>query len=71
MGRRRTLTQRVECPNLRNHTPAPEGYQAWHHWAEHMAKDHIQTMCQGCRRLAIWVARDGGPVNPNPECDCR
>lgn len=70
MGRR-TRTERVECPNLRNHTPAPEGCAAWHHWAEHMTSDHHQVRCPGCNRMSIWVANDGGPTNPNPECHCR
>lgn len=71
MGQRRSRVDRLECPNLRNHTPAPEGYQAWHHWAEHMTRDHHQTRCSGCNRMSIWVANDGGPTNPHPKCTCR
>jgi hypothetical protein len=42
------------CPNAAEHTKAPEGYLAWHDWAERKSKTHRQRRCKGCGRLAIW-----------------
>lgn len=56
MGRR-TATERAECPNLREHTPAPDGYVAWHAWAARMNLTHAQHPCPGCGRLKIWLPR--------------
>lgn len=42
-----------------DHTPAPEGYLAWHSWAEEMSKTHSQVQCPACGKWAIWVKRGG------------
>lgn len=46
-----------ECPNVANHTPCPEGYIAWHDWAQEMMKTHKQVKCFGCDRFSIWVPK--------------
>jgi hypothetical protein len=43
------------CPRADLHTPAPEGYLAWHEWAEAMSHAHRQRACPGCRLASIWV----------------
>jgi hypothetical protein len=40
----------AEC----KHTPSPNGYVAWHEWAERKAKTHAQTRCPVCGRWAVW-----------------
>ena len=42
------------CPNKKAHTKCPEGYVAWHEWAEKKSKRHEQVRCNGCGRLTIW-----------------
>ena len=32
----------------------PEGYLAWHEWAERKSNTHHQEPCPGCQRLTIW-----------------
>ncbi len=53
-----------ECPNHAAHTPCPEGYIAWHSWAEKKSKTHQQERCPECGLFAIWKpkkpADDGG-----------
>jgi len=41
-----------KCPD--NHTICPEGYIAWHEWAEKKSKTHTQIQCPECKLLAIW-----------------
>lgn len=36
---------------------APEGYLAWHEWAEKKAKTHDQSQCPGCGRWKVWTKR--------------
>lgn len=47
-------TEQIACPNFEDHTPQPEGYIAWHSWAEGMSKTHEQRKCSGCDRYEIW-----------------
>jgi hypothetical protein len=49
------MTAERECPA--NHTPRPEGFLAWHHWAEEKAKTHKQVKCPTCGLWAIWVPK--------------
>lgn len=37
------------------HTPSPDGYLAWHEWAEKKSKTHRQIKCEGCGLYKIWV----------------
>lgn len=39
------------------HTPCPQGYLAWHTWAERKAKTHRQKRCPDCGLWAIWVPK--------------
>lgn len=48
------LVLRGNCPNIRQHTPMPEGYLAWHSWAARMSKTHTQKKCPSCGLYAIW-----------------
>jgi len=41
------------CPNAANHTKGPEGYLAWHVWADKMRRTHNQSPCPGCGLLLI------------------
>jgi hypothetical protein len=45
------------CPQVDRHTPCPDGYVGWHHWAERMSKTHIQIRCPGCDLWAIWLPK--------------
>lgn len=45
------------CPHFEDHTPRPEGYLAWHAWADRMAKTHRQEKCPGCGLYAIWMPK--------------
>jgi hypothetical protein len=47
------------CPVRESHTLSPQGYVAWHNWAEQKAKTHRQVKCKGCDRYAIWIPRLG------------
>ena len=42
------------CPNVRRHTPRPEGYGDFMDWAEKKAKTHVQTRCPDCGLWTIW-----------------
>jgi hypothetical protein len=43
------------CPDT--HTLCPEGYLAWHEWAERKAKTHECTQCPECFLWGIWVRK--------------
>lgn len=43
-----------DCPNRHRHTKCPEGYVAWHDWAEKKGKTHRQVKCPDCGLRAIW-----------------
>lgn len=43
------------CRQSKLHTPSPEGYLAWHEWAEKKSKTHRQERCPGCGLWAIWT----------------
>lgn len=43
-----------ECLYAYEHTPQPEGYLAWHEWAEKMLKTHSQHRCKHCGLFVIW-----------------
>lgn len=59
-----TLHQRGDCPNIRFHTPEPDGYPAWFEWAADMSKTHRQTRCKSCGLFKIWVPKKV-PVAPS------
>lgn len=47
------------CPYERDHaTDEPEGYLAWHAWAEKMSRTHKVLRCGGCGLFKVWVARE-------------
>lgn len=50
------------CPQVDQHTPAPDGYIAWHEWAEEMTKTHRSTRCPGCRLYKIWIPKEAPSV---------
>jgi len=56
---RAKLLARMELDQacLSSHTPCPEGYLAWHEWAEKKAKTHRQVKCKGCGLYALWVPK--------------
>lgn len=43
-----------DCANAKEHTPQPEGYMAWHRWAEKMYKTYRQSRCPVCSKWNIW-----------------
>lgn len=45
------------CPNEADHVDGPEGYLAWHEWAEEMMKTHRQTRCRGCNLWKVWTPK--------------
>jgi hypothetical protein len=51
------LVLRGSCPNIQQHAPQPEGYIAWHSWADRMSKTHTQHVCLTCGRLEIWTPK--------------
>ena len=55
------MTTDPTCPNVKRHTKCPEGYLAWHEWAEKKSKTHEQVICGGCGRLAIWIKKEPVP----------
>lgn len=46
------------CADHANHTPSPDGYIEWHHWAKEMSKTHRQVKCPTCGLYAIWVPKE-------------
>jgi len=38
-------------------TPSPDGYVAFHEWAEEMMRTHRSTKCKDCGRYAVWVKK--------------
>lgn len=52
--------RRTTC---RQHTPCPDGYIAWHEWAERKSRRHYQVRCDECGLFAIWRRRAGGTVD--------
>lgn len=45
------------CPQADKHTPCPDSYMAWHHWAARKARTHTQIRCDGCGLFTIWVPK--------------
>jgi len=43
-----------QCPDRATHTESPDGYLAWHVWAEEKARTHVQHQCPTCGFWAIW-----------------
>jgi hypothetical protein len=44
-----------DCPDAATlHTTHPDGYIAFHLWADDMVKTHKQKVCPTCGYLAIW-----------------
>lgn len=65
----------TECPAAKRHTKCPEGYLAWHEWAEKKSRAHEQTRCPTCGFYAIWKRKsvpapiplvESSSVTPNP-----
>jgi hypothetical protein len=50
--------ERRPCPNVAEHTEAPEGYLEWHAWARRMGRTHKQHRCPGCKLLTIWKPKE-------------
>ncbi len=48
------LKSSADCPDVRKHTTAPDGYLAWHEWAEKKSRRHYQVRCSICGFYAIW-----------------
>lgn len=57
-GASRMVVPNPDCPEADKHTPCPEGYIAWHRWAEEMSKTHRQRKCKGCGLYSIWEKKD-------------
>lgn len=51
------LKSSADCPDVKHHTKAPEGYIAWHEWAEKKSKTHKQERCPTCGFFSIWKKR--------------
>ncbi len=43
--------ERTSC---KDHTEEPQGYLAWHAWAEKKMKKHYQIRCDECGLWKIW-----------------
>lgn len=44
-----------DCPDARRlHTKCPQGYLAWHEWAERQSATQEQWRCPTCGFLSIW-----------------
>ena len=54
----KTMLSAKECTNRAAHTLQPEGYLAWHDWAEKMTKTHKQVRCPVCTLYEIWIRRE-------------
>lgn len=50
----RTPAKPLEDSTCADHTPSPDGYQAWHEWAEKMSKTHRARRCAECEYWSIW-----------------
>lgn len=46
-----------DCPAIETHAASPEGYLAWHEWAERMSETHTQRRCPECGFWSIWEKR--------------
>lgn len=46
-----------KCPDKHLHTESPDGYLAWHAWAEKMSKTHKQERCPTCGCWVMWVKK--------------
>jgi hypothetical protein len=40
-----------------DHSDAPQGYLAWHEWADKKGKTHRQQRCGECGLWKIWVPK--------------
>lgn len=58
MGDRTTDASIEACPNRKQHTKQPDGYLAWHEWAEKKARTHSQRVCPGCGFYTIWTKKE-------------
>ena len=53
------------CPAPRLHHPGePDGYVAWHDWADRMRVDHVQLRCPACGLWSVIVKRTSLPGLP-------
>lgn len=52
------MTDKQRCSNWARHTKCPDGYLAWHAWAEKKLRTHYQVRCPGCGLLSIWKKRE-------------
>lgn len=57
MAKKRPVNNPIPCSTPEKHTPCPDGYLAWHDWAERMDKTHTSTQCPGCGLWKVWVPR--------------
>jgi len=40
------------------HTPCPNGYIAWHFWAERKEKKFKQIECPTCGLFKVWILKE-------------
>lgn len=45
-----------ECPREAEHRYGPNGYLAWHEWAEERSKTHVQLECE-CGLYLLLVTK--------------
>lgn len=43
-----------DCPDAKRHDDGPEGYLAWHAWAEEKQKRYRCEQCPTCGFWTIW-----------------
>jgi len=49
--------EREACPQHERHTYGPDGYNAWHDWAQRRSRTHTQHQCDGCGYWLIWMPK--------------
>jgi len=53
----------------KDHTPCPDGYLAWHEWADKKSVRHYQVRCDGCGLFKIWRRKPADWVEETDERD--
>ena len=60
MSERTRYPSAEACPDVKRHTKCPNGYIAWHQWADRKERTHISTRCSTCGFFAIWLPKAAG-----------